>query len=173
MAGKPVAPFAIEHEIDGEPAVGVPLELRIAVRPRTPVDEIEVRISVDEGLGMDASSEVLTAPSAGPETPAEWRIVVLPLEQGLQRLRVYAEAGAGGERQGRSAVISIRVPADAGSGGAGPDDDTGAARESPATDGARSADAVRSADKSAHAVVDDSAERGERIIRLPSSPPPR
>src|SRR5699024_4923901 len=43
IAGKPVAPFAIEHEVRGVPAVGLPFELQIVVRPRVPIEDIEVR----------------------------------------------------------------------------------------------------------------------------------
>lgn len=109
IAGKPVAPFEIEHELSGKPTVSVPLDVRIVFRPQMPADEIELQLSADEGLALNPVDETLTARAAGPDAPAEWHVVVVPLMDGVQRLRVYAEASVGGERQGRSIVIPIRI----------------------------------------------------------------
>jgi len=150
-AGKPVAPFAIEYDRAETPTLGVPLEMTLLIRPRTPVEALEVALSADEGLSLDASDERLTAAAASPEAPAEWHIVLLPVSEGVQRLRVYAEASIGGERQGRSTVITLHVGASADTSSSAKDDAAPAA--------------VAPAPRS---------ERGrgesERIIRLPSSP---
>jgi len=151
IAGKPVAPFAIEHDLGAAPVSGVPLEILLTLRPRTPVAAIEMTLSADDGLSIDASDERLAAPAASPDAPAEWRIVVVPLADGVQRLRVYAEADVGGERQGRSVVITLRVGAAAG-----------------AVRGAKKS-SVPSAAEPGGDGRDDRAADGERIIRLPSS----
>lgn len=160
-AGKPVAPFAIEHDVAGTPTIGVPLEITLKLRPRTPIDAIEVTLSADDGLSIDASDERLTAAGASPEAPAEWQIVVLPVADGRQRLRVYAEADVGGERQGRSAVITLRVGAPA-----------EAVRDAKgkAMPGAAAGSEPGPAEKDRDAGRDEGAGRDdERIIRLPSS----
>ena len=155
-AGKPVAPFAIEHGLDAPPRLGVPLEISLTLRPRMPVEAVDLMLSADEGLALDASDERLTAPAAAPDAPAEWRIAVLPLAEGVQRLRVYAEAAVGGQRQGRSTVITLRV---------------GAAAEAVryAKEGASPSAAAKSLEPD-RSSGDGTGRDGERrMIRLPSS----
>lgn len=156
-AGKPVAPFEIEYDLSAAPTLGVPLEIALAVRPRAPVDAIELTLSADDGLSLDASDELLTAPAASPDSPAEWRIAVLPVSEGPQRLRVYAEASVDGERQGRSIVISLRV-------GASTDTASRAKTASPAKGEA----APAAVEPGPHS---ERASDSERVIRLPSTSP--
>src|SRR5690606_35247533 len=106
--GKPVAPFSLAAEAVAPPAVGVPVDVRITLVTRTALEDVEVRLSADPGLSLDAASFSLVAPSASPDAPAEWRITVVPVAEGAHRLRLFGEALVGGERQGRSAVATIR-----------------------------------------------------------------
>src|SRR5690606_28766554 len=55
LSGKPVAPFSLTAEPVAPPALGVPVDIRVAVETRAELEDIEVRISVDEGLSVDIS----------------------------------------------------------------------------------------------------------------------
>src|SRR5690606_20644690 len=116
-AAKPVAPFSLEADALGVPAVGVPLDVRVRVGSPTMLEDVEVRISADPGLAVDAGGYALYAPSASPEEPAEWRITVVPVEEGAHRLRLFGEALVDGVPQVRSTVATIRVGADDGADG--------------------------------------------------------
>src|SRR5690606_11446919 len=165
LPGKPGAPFTISAEAVGTPALGVPFDVRVVVQTQAELEDIEVRLSVDEGLSFSASNYTLYASSATPEQPAEWRFSVVPVAEGAHRLRLFGEALVGGVRQGRSAVATIRVGGERGEGidaGAGGDEleDSGTQR----TDGdsrGRSSEvgsSVRGADASPPA-TDSSATR--------------
>ncbi|HEX7080842.1 MAG TPA: hypothetical protein VF329_07510 [Gammaproteobacteria bacterium] len=108
-AGKPVAAFGIEHELGGRPVLGVPLEVRVTLRPQTVVGDVTVELSADSGLQIDPRDAVLSAASASRDAPAEWVVTVLPLADGVLRLRLFAEGIVDGARQGRSVVVPIRV----------------------------------------------------------------
>lgn len=107
--GKPVAPFSLEAEVLGPPAVGVPVDVQVTLASRVALEDIEVRISADPALAIDAASYLLLAPSASPDAPAEWQITVVPTAEGAHRLRLFGEALVGGERQSRIGVATIRV----------------------------------------------------------------
>lgn len=159
--GKPVAPFSVEAEALEPAAVGVPVDVRITVSSPSPLEDIEVRLSADPGLSVDAADYTLRAPSASPGEPAEWRISVVPLAEGAQRIRLFGEAVVDGVRQGRSSIATIHV----GTGAAAARESTvqGAKLEPDGATGARKprAGAERS---------DDDAEAGtERVIRLPAT----
>lgn len=168
-AGKPVAPFSVVAEALGPAAVGLPVDVRIAVDSRVALDDIEVRLSADPGLSLDAADLTLRAPSASPGQPAEWRITVVPIAEGAHRLRLFGEAVVDGTRQGRSTIATIRV----GAGAAAARDSTlrGVDRGSERATGPRKpqADEVRG-DRDAEAEEDV-----ERVIRLPAvvRPPSR
>ncbi len=149
--GKPVAPFSLTAEPLGPAQVGVPFTLKIAVSTRAPLEHIEVQVAADPGLSLDPAGLALTAASAGPALPAEWRITAVPVEAGVHRLRLFGEAQTGGTQQARSTVATIRVEAG-----------TPAVRDS----GGRSA-----APESGSPAVDGAAD-GERVIRLPAVSPP-
>ena len=108
-AGKPVAPFSVEADVLGPVAIGVPVDVGISVSSRTPLDDVEVRVSPDSTLSVEPGDLVLHAASASPDEPAEWRITVVPLAEGAHRLRLFGEAVVGGVRQARSTVATIRV----------------------------------------------------------------
>ena len=109
LGGKPVAAFAIDYEVRGTPTVGVPLEVQVSLRPQTAVSDVTVRLSADPGLQIASPETTLSAPSAEQDAPAEWLLSVVPLEDGVLRLRLYAEGTISGMRQGRSLIIPIRV----------------------------------------------------------------
>lgn len=159
-AGKPVAPFSVVAEALGPAAVGLPVDVRIAIDSRVALDDIEVRLSADPGLSVDAADLTLRAPSASPGQPAEWRITVVPIAEGAHRLRLFGEAAVDGTRQGRSTIATIRV----GAGAAAERDSTvrGVDRGSERATGPRKPQAD-DGDRDAEAEEDV-----ERVIRLPA-----
>lgn len=166
--GKPVAPFSLEAEALEPPAVGVPVGVRITVSTRTELEDIEVRISADPGLSVDAANLTLYSRSASPEDPAEWRIEVVPVAEGAHRLRLFGEALVGGARQGRSTVATIRV----GAAEAAERESTVQSRPDRALavrDDARAGDRRKAAPEDESGGRADEAETGaERVIRLPA-----
>lgn len=109
LFGKPVAPFTLSAETVTPATVGVPVDVRIAVETQAELEDVEVRISADDGLSVNVSDYTLYARSATPEQPAEWLIRVVPTAEGEHRLLLFGEAVVGGTWQGRSAVATIRV----------------------------------------------------------------
>jgi len=175
-AAKPVAPFSLEAEALGVPAVGVPMDVRVRVGSRVMLEDVEVRISADPGLALDAGGFTLYAPSASPEEPAEWRITVVPVEEGAHRLRLFGEALVDGEPQVRSVVETIRVGtgADGDAGARGAEGDSavrGADRDTSARGDAREAE-PGSRRKAGAAEGSPGSDEGradpERVIRLPA-----
>jgi len=182
-AAKPVAPFSLEADALGVPAVGVPLDVRVRVGSPTMLEDVEVRISADPGLAVDAGGYALYAPSASPEEPAEWRITVVPVEEGAHRLRLFGEALVDGVPQVRSTVATIRVGADDGADGdaggesAGADSAVRSAEGGSTARGAGGAPGARDGGAEPGTARKSAAggpERGEartdpeRVIRLPA-----
>lgn len=108
-AGKPVAPFALAYEVVGTPAVGQALEIRVTVRPGVPMSDLRLEAADEASLQVDAASAEQSAPSATPASPAAWTVGVVPLEQGVLRLRLTASGIIDGVRQARSIAVPIRV----------------------------------------------------------------
>lgn len=146
--GKPTAAFSLTAEAIGPPRVGVPVTLRITVRPHAALEDIEVQIAADAGLSLDPAGQAVQAASADPSHAAEWQITAVPVEAGTHRLRLFGTAQQGGERHARSVVATIRV-----------EPGTPAARDS----AARSASPERRAEE-----ADADAADGQRVIRLPA-----
>lgn len=170
-ASKPVAPFSIEAEALAAPAVGVPVDVRVTVSTRAELEALEVRISADAGLSVDAAGLTLYAPEAKPGAPAEWRITVVPLEPGVHRLRLFGEALVGGVRQGRSAVAALRV-ADAAGGEPGVESargDSTVQGAEPAEGDDRGRKPARDRDgEAARPGTGDAESEPEPVIRLPA-----
>lgn len=156
--GKPVAPFSVEADVLGPVAAGVPVDVRITVSSQVPLDDIEVRLSPDPGLSIDAGDLTLHRASASPGQPAEWQITVVPVAEGAHRLRLFGAAVVGGAPQARSTIATIRVG-------------TGAAAERDST--TRAADrrpdaATRKPRADENSAASPAEADDERVIRLPA-----
>lgn len=108
-AGKPLAAFALDYEIDGVPAVGTPLVLRVTLRPQSRLEDVTVEISADDGLHIDSDPTRFTAAAVTPDALAEWAVDVVPVAEGRFLVRIFAEGFIDGSHQARSVVAPIRV----------------------------------------------------------------
>jgi hypothetical protein len=108
--GKPAAPLALRYELGAQPAVGVPLRIRVEVQADPEVTDValEARTAPDGPLLLLAA-----APQpAGPASAHAWEILVLPQRAATAYVSVVASGGVAGERQARSFMIPVRFPAD-------------------------------------------------------------
>ncbi|HEU4618611.1 MAG TPA: hypothetical protein VFV10_11240 [Gammaproteobacteria bacterium] len=152
-AGKPVAPFSVDHELLAAPAVGVPLEVRITVRPQVPMSALELEAVGDSTLEVAGADAQQSAPSAAAGAPAVWSVTVVPRDEGALQLKITIDGVIDGVRQARSVVVPIRVGA-AGPGKGGP-----------------TTEAVPKSNRDAAApspAGDDGQDRGDGLIHLHS-----
>src|SRR5690606_27000747 len=89
--------------------LGAPVVLRVSLRPGGRVDDVTVNVSADEGLYIDPARSQLSAPSVGPDAPAEWTIEVTPTREGRHLVRIDVQGRIDGVRQAHSVVAPIRV----------------------------------------------------------------
>jgi len=68
-----------------------------------------VNVSADEGLYIEPARSQLSAPSVGPDAPAEWTIEVTPTREGRHLVRIDVQGRIDGVRQAHSVVAPIRV----------------------------------------------------------------
>lgn len=88
---------AMAYRIEGTPAVGSPLTIRITMASNA---DSQVTLRAEEGLALSNPSQVLTA-LAG--VPAEYTVTVVPLAEGRFYLNLFSLAA------GRGSASSVAV----------------------------------------------------------------
>lgn len=134
--GKPAAPFAIEHSVDGRPELGRAVEIAVTVRALAPATDVSVSFSAEGDLAL-GDAPVLEAASLAQGDVLRGRAIVTPLAPGRSYLTVLAEGDFRGQHQARTVAITVEA--------------AGGVAEAPAEPGA-TPDGERS-------------ERGEQAIR--------
>jgi hypothetical protein len=108
VVGKPTAPIAVSYELDGQPALGQPLEVRITAVAGEGVTALSLELTADTALHI---GQIARAAASAGSAEQRWSVTVTPLQPGAAHLNVFVSGELNGTEQSRSVVIPLRTGA--------------------------------------------------------------
>jgi len=109
-ASKLGAPIGIDTDFDGEPAVGQPLTVTLAIGAGIAAENVVLSLTADPALAItEPQGDVELGSIAAGET-ATVTVVIVPLAGGTSHLQVGVSADLRGRRQGAALSVPLRLP---------------------------------------------------------------
>jgi len=109
---KPSAPVDIRYRLLGEAVAGAPVELEIVLRPAREVQAMDMALASHRGMAVTrrGALERVNGAFAGGRLQA-WRqlITLVPEEEGLHHVNVFASLRVDGELQTRIVSVPVQV----------------------------------------------------------------